>query len=80
METNDTLFVTVIDKENEVEHIIAFQEEKELAFFLLHYDKDKYEIIEMQKMIGKLSTSPKSFFIKQEDDFEHGQKNKTEEF
>jgi len=73
----DTILVTLVSKdddvENEEEHIIVFKEEKELALFLLHYDKDKYSIIEIQKILGKLSTSPKSFFIKPDEGFEHGQ-------
>ena len=69
---SETILLTVIDNINEIEHIVALNDERELAHFLLHYDKDKFEIIDIEKKYGSISTNMKEFFIKQPDNFEHG--------
>jgi hypothetical protein len=72
MAKQDTILVFVVDKENEQEFVIALEEERELAHFLLHYDTEKYEIVDIEKKVGQLTTKAKDFFIKPPSNFEHG--------
>ena len=73
MSEAETIFVTVVDKLREIEHIVALNEERDLAHFLLHYDKGRFEIIDIEKKYGAISTNMKEFFIQNPDNFEHGQ-------
>ncbi len=72
MSESITIFVNVVDKINEIEKMIALNDERELAHFLLHYDKDKYEIVDIEYKYGSVSTNMKEFFITPPDNFEHG--------